>query len=605
MITKNTVAHIWTEGKTDWIILKKAEEALGLQLQISYNELTQEMGDEKLLGILQTFAQKSNPEPLIFIFDHDNQHIIETNSLPNTNFKSWGNNVFSFVISIPDNIRPSCESFSIEMYFSDQELLRKDRQGRRLFLSNEFNEKSGNHQTDSTIHLVYPGIVKGHTNAKRLKIIDANVFDSNGNNIALSKSDFATYVADGVAPFQDLNFQNFIKIFNIIQEIIEQTRPRHNIFLPDYEPFFSDLEAKDLNTQFLKTFNLFVDTVSLALYLFSISTIRYYEDIIVNEPEILIKKVIPIKKIVTDAFREPSLNTLTELAKKCFFLVDDNAPPGLIEMKKCLAQNIVLEEIGQMLDDLDQLFPKQHGEYRMRAGLRRDILMEIIPTFAQIASMSRESLDEGIECVSNFPDLQLTTWKIANQKLANYLKPIFSFPILFREIKNYDHNQEHFILSVKKYHVDFIEEYEENAKKESEEFEMKASELSLDETHSIHIYPFLMVHNDALFMYKRTNSASYLYYSPALNEYYLENNKKKFSHSIFKIGSKQELFWTDVLPYQNPHNGIKANIPEEGPSEFIGRRKQIRKIREEIIEIVNENGILYGLGGIGKTSLMI
>jgi DNA replication protein DnaC len=139
----------------------------------------------------------------------------------------------------------------------------------------------------------------------------------------------------------------------------------------------------------------------------------------------------------------------------------------------------------------------------------------------------------------------------------------------------------------------------------SDEYERKSSELVLADNLRIHVYPLLLVRDDALFLYRRTLASGYEYYSTVLDKTHIEPTKKKFSQSLFQVGSKQELFWTDVLPKRNPINGIRANIPEEGPYEFIGRRRQINQIKEEVITIVNENGILYGPGGIGKTALMI
>ena len=86
---------------------------------------------------------------------------------------------------------------------------------------------------------------------------------------------------------------------------------------------------------------------------------------------------------------------------------------------------------------------------------------------------------------------------------------------------------------------------------------------------------------------------------------YFYDTKKKFNHSLFRSGSTQELFWTEAPPVVNPANGVKANIPSAGFDKFVGRLKQKETIFNEIIEIPNQNGIVFGHGGIGKTALLI
>ena len=70
--TTPALAVIWTEGKTDWRIYKKALQSLGSNLQISFHESNKDMGGDRLLKSLQTFAEKENSTPLIFVFDNDN-----------------------------------------------------------------------------------------------------------------------------------------------------------------------------------------------------------------------------------------------------------------------------------------------------------------------------------------------------------------------------------------------------------------------------------------------------------------------------------------------------------------------------------------------------
>ena len=49
---------------------------------------------------------------------------------------------FSFTLPLPDK-RSDLKGISIEFYYTDNEIQRSDKDGRRLYLSNEFDSKSG------------------------------------------------------------------------------------------------------------------------------------------------------------------------------------------------------------------------------------------------------------------------------------------------------------------------------------------------------------------------------------------------------------------------------------------------------------------------------
>ncbi|MFL5806124.1 MAG: RNA-directed DNA polymerase, partial [Roseiflexaceae bacterium] len=55
----------------------------------------------------------------------------------------------------------------------------------------------------------------------KISIIDANVFDKNHTNVALPKSDFAELVLNNAPNFDDFDFSEFEKIFDIIDQIAE------------------------------------------------------------------------------------------------------------------------------------------------------------------------------------------------------------------------------------------------------------------------------------------------------------------------------------------------------------------------------------------------
>lgn len=603
--TRLAVAEIWTEGKTDWRILKRALQVLDIDLPITFHESDKDMGGTKLRNSLQTFSDRKHDKPLIFIFDRDEQNIVTQVSGIDTPYRDWGNNVFSFAIPVPSH-RQGHENISIEKYFTDDEIQRKDSHGRQLFLTSSFHEDSGKHQHDPTIHCARPTYLKGCTAPERAKIIDAEVFDARNCNIALSKTDFAENVTQAIPPFDNLNFQEFNRIFAIVQQIIQCAVPEHNIYHPDLSELPIETKILEPAEQFPFVFRRICDILSLALQIFSITTIRVYEEAIINEPVAYRKRVTPIKKIVTEAFRKPGLGILTQLAQKCYYLTDDEAPIELRVMKDCLGQTLVLGYLGQMWDDLETLFTTDTKGPRIvnKPNIQRDFLQRLMPEIAQYADKPRDVIEQGLCGAIDVPSVQISTWEKALLQVVELLQPIFSHPVVFRSVSLRDPSTDELIIEVRTYSGGCLNVTSERIQRD-DEYQRKSSELVLADNLRIHLYPLLLIRDDALFFYRRTMPSGYEYYSIRRDETHIESTKKKFSQALFQVGSKQELFWTDVLPKRNELSGITANIPDEGPYEFIGRRKQINQIKEEIISIVNENGIIYGLGGIGKTVLMI
>lgn len=214
-----TAPLLITEGKNDWKHLKKAKEKLGIDANFCFHEYEGDMGDEELLKICKARSKLLSEKVIIFIFDRDNPKIFKEVSGKDGDFKNWGNNVFSFIIPVP-NHRKDYKNISIEFYYSDDEIKTKDSNGRRLFLSCEFREKSGCHKAENYLKLANAKRLKDIIGEKEAKIIDSEVFNENDENVALSKANFAEYVLKDTPPFGNFKFDEFRKIFGVIENIL-------------------------------------------------------------------------------------------------------------------------------------------------------------------------------------------------------------------------------------------------------------------------------------------------------------------------------------------------------------------------------------------------
>ena len=221
--------RIFTEGKTDRKHIEAALTSLQrageyLTLKVLFDDKEDAIGDKELLRRCESLANAvSLPTPHIYIFDRDNLEVVRrVQPVGGGRFRDWGNNVYSFAIPTPEH-RKQTPDISIELYYSDTEIMRVDRKGRRLFLSNEFNRKSFRHLNDKRLSCIDRNIFNG----SQPKIVDHDVYDETDANVAFSKNDFADYVLRRESGFNDFNFTPFRHIFEIIQEIQESSRSSH------------------------------------------------------------------------------------------------------------------------------------------------------------------------------------------------------------------------------------------------------------------------------------------------------------------------------------------------------------------------------------------
>lgn len=234
-----------TEGATDWKHMKAALISLSqdhvyqkmlCNLKFDFLEyepknskenvtLKIDMGNAALVSMCEAMAKIPQKRKLIFIADRDDKQTNKTLSKNGCSFKEWGNNVFSLILPVPDS-RESTPNICIEHYYSDQEIktiCHINGKDYRLFMGNEFDE----------VGLSADGELlcqnKNLCGKNRISIIDGQ---SKGRvvrtkakepreNIALSKMDFANNILNKKQGFDKFSFHNFIEIFKIIKQIID------------------------------------------------------------------------------------------------------------------------------------------------------------------------------------------------------------------------------------------------------------------------------------------------------------------------------------------------------------------------------------------------
>ena len=213
-----------TEGKTDWKhfkaaldFIKQKEEYSSMDFHL--HEFSENQGDGELHKRLQALSKIPNKHKIIGIFDCDEDNGKRIHQ-KHSGIEYYGNNVYGMTIPIPD-FRSYNSGISVEFLYKDNDLKKLDDNNRRLFITSEFNE-IGRLISDKTIGVRNADSIKKNISQVNEKIKDNDVFDLDGNSLALSKEDFAKNVLEKKAPFDNMDFSAFYPVFDRLKEILEK-----------------------------------------------------------------------------------------------------------------------------------------------------------------------------------------------------------------------------------------------------------------------------------------------------------------------------------------------------------------------------------------------
>ena len=244
--SNNEKALIVTEGCTDWKHMLAAYEAI-IKYDDNYKSIKNcfeffkyepnpkkesniyecEMGDKHLIKLCESSSKLPHKRKLIFIADRDNADTCKKMSENNEkNFKFWGNNVYSFVLPVPE-LRKHTPNICIEHYYSDEVIKTECKingASKRLYIGNEFDDRGINDLLG--IHCEKKSIcgpnsiciIEGSNGERVTKLSDSR---KNRENLALPKMEFANRILNKDSSFDNVNFENFKLIFDLIKMIME------------------------------------------------------------------------------------------------------------------------------------------------------------------------------------------------------------------------------------------------------------------------------------------------------------------------------------------------------------------------------------------------
>ncbi len=207
-----------TEGKTDWKHLEHAldefhRKGLFNGLNVKFLKFDTDMGADKLESLLLKSSLIPQFAPIIGVFDNDckiGKKYVEPQEL--------GNNVYG--CSLTDT-QGYGEEISVELLYSREDLTKKWPDKRRIYLSDEFSERSHQLKSDATIvsqnKTISDAIKRGI-----IKVVDSAVYNEKEKELAVSKEEFATRVYERMAPYKNVRVDGFSKIFKTIEGLIAE-----------------------------------------------------------------------------------------------------------------------------------------------------------------------------------------------------------------------------------------------------------------------------------------------------------------------------------------------------------------------------------------------
>ena len=207
---------IVTEGKTDTQHIRKAKEALSIDIpQLDFYEITENWGDSRLKLLLEQLAKVPNNLKIIGVFDRDVESIVSMVEADNNEFKDYGNNVYALCIPVPPG-REDYENISIEFYYSDDEI-KKSKNGRSLYFTNEV-ELLHNKTINKPEIRRLSDIRENEEHSK--KILDEAKMCEVTDWIH-SKATFADLIENDIGFSHDIDFSAFKLIFDRLKLILE------------------------------------------------------------------------------------------------------------------------------------------------------------------------------------------------------------------------------------------------------------------------------------------------------------------------------------------------------------------------------------------------
>jgi hypothetical protein len=227
-LKKKQKTTLITEGKTDWQHFIKALDYFHLKNEFldinadNFLKYGEKKDVENNICGCDTELLMSNTELVKSLNNLIVARKLDVNSFKNTVIGLFDSDTD---LKMPEDSKQNIYSIEIEPKGISTELLYQDYEiktlvnNRRLYIGLEFDNNSKRHISEN---LTLGGNSNSINKAGKNCIIDDNVFDSNHNNVALSKSNFSNAIFNSEIAISDKSWENFRPIFDKISNILNK-----------------------------------------------------------------------------------------------------------------------------------------------------------------------------------------------------------------------------------------------------------------------------------------------------------------------------------------------------------------------------------------------
>lgn len=208
--------RVMSEGKTDLLHLEAALRSLQnqgeyLELRPRFINFLGEAGDVELIKTLNRIAKSDIPELTIGVLDCDNPVLMAKEGLTPGGVRQIGAGVYLMCLGEPSSLKGS--PYCIESLYPREQLVQPTVEGRRVFLSDEFDTATG---------VSYDGLYRrAQPKSKALLVSDTVTRLEDGFSCLLGKSDFADSVFMARKPFDQMDFGAFEPTFALMRKILD------------------------------------------------------------------------------------------------------------------------------------------------------------------------------------------------------------------------------------------------------------------------------------------------------------------------------------------------------------------------------------------------
>ena len=211
---------VYCEGPTDPMHLKAAlyhfrSKGMFNSLKVDFHMYRDDMpvGHGELYNyMVRKHLMKKDNVIEVYLFDNDLKQYVQ--KLDGKPFITVGHpKIYMALLPKPEH-RDFFE-VCIEHFYKDEDLCRKDANGRRLYFAREFDKDTGAHVTEDVRSVkLHPLKQPGYT------IIDNRILDKDDRSVALSKKDFALAVMHRKKSHSDVDFSAFKAIFEMLEMVL-------------------------------------------------------------------------------------------------------------------------------------------------------------------------------------------------------------------------------------------------------------------------------------------------------------------------------------------------------------------------------------------------